>query len=174
MVILYFLGFVASSNNCLETAYAIINLISQNPYEVHSLIISTLQMRKLRLRDTGSQLSSKIHPSHLPCHRIGAGHKAAQLEVTSSSSTLPEVRCGHVQTKLPTEQGQNGGHNARLSCMKTVRPGFVLLPLLPMNWQMDVPQLGVNRGNKDNTQGLTSDPLSSLIHSILSLFVIAT
>lgn len=42
--------------------------------------------------------------------------------------------------------------------MKTVRPGLGLLPFLPMNWQMDVPQLSVNHENQDNTQGQPHSP----------------
>lgn len=59
MVILYFLSFMESSGNCLETACFINSFNFTKLYEVHSVIISTLQMSKLRLRDTSSQFPAK-------------------------------------------------------------------------------------------------------------------
>lgn len=59
----------------------------------------------------------------------------------------------HAQTDFPMEQEESGGRNARLACMSMACPRLGSLPLLPMNWQMDVPQLGVNHENRDNPRG---------------------
>lgn len=64
--------------------------------------------------------------------------------------------------------------------MEVAWPRWDLLPLLPVNWQMDVPCLGFNHEKQDNTQGLpylpillTSDPMSSLTHGILCCSILA-